>query len=61
MEQSIIQSTAGKPTNVSEKKRKRHNLGTESCVRAGDESGHEGLITVYSIKFTQNARKFQAK
>ena len=61
MEYSISQPVARKPTYVSEKKRKQHNLGTESCVSAGDESGHEGKITVYSIKVTQIGRKFQAK
>ena len=31
-------------------KRKRRNLGTDSCVTTDDESGDKGEITVYSIK-----------
>ena len=49
MKHSINQSTGGKQTFASEMKGKRHNLGTESCLTGGDESGDEGQITVYSI------------
>ena len=39
----------GEQIYASEMKKKRHNLGTESCLTAGDESGNRGRITVYSI------------
>ena len=32
---------------------KRHFLGTESYLSASGESGDEGDVTVYSIKFTK--------
>ena len=44
----------GKQTSANEMKRKRRNLGTESCLTASDESPNWGGITVYSIKFTKN-------
>ena len=39
----------GKQTYASEMKRKRRNLGTESCLTASHESGNWGGTTVYSI------------
>ena len=34
---------------------KQRNLGTESCLTAGGESGDKGEITVSSIKFAKNS------
>ena len=44
----------GKQTYASEMKRKRCNLGTQSCLTASDEKGNSARITVYSIQFTTN-------
>ena len=46
----------GEQTYASEMKMKRHNLATESCLTAGDESGNSGGIFVYSIKLTNSSR-----
>ena len=42
-------------TYASEMKRKRHNLGTESYLTAGDENGNWKRNVVFSIRFTESS------
>ena len=46
----------GEQTYAKEMKRNWRNLGTESCLTVGNESGDKGEITVSSIKFTKTSR-----
>ena len=47
----------GKQTYAIEMKRKRHNLGTESCRTANDESGNWDGIVVNSTNSTESSCK----
>ena len=61
MEELNIQSSGGKQTYAIKTRRKRHNLGTGSCLSASDESQNGGGITVYSINFAKSSRSIKIK
>ena len=47
----------GKQTYANEMKRKRQNLGTDSCRTANDESGNCERVVVYYNKSTESSCK----